>query len=453
MSDINDHVAAPDIPDEFAEIGGLEPAGETGDTGEQNPFPTGQPGFEPGTYEVEGTLNSAEAFQQIDSNSDGIVDGFAIDTNGDGLTDLGIYKVGDQYWITSDLTDDGYSEGDMNLSSEQMQLMWPDLWAALNAPPAEGESDAQTFPPDYTDGDETVPEPVWDDDGNLTGDPDDWAAVWFHQSYQNSCVPTSIAQIFDLYSGQSINEEAFVQMATEQNMWSQIGTTGIPGLDPWDAQSLLQQAGIPATVNTLESSGLSLDQYFGNLQAEIDSGTGVMVMVDSSESVGQDVDGDTTSATDHAVLVTGIDFDRGIVTLNDPDRDNGANLEITLADFEDAWADSGYAELVCDQSADEFQAANGIVPAEAAGTDLPAADLAVGPAAPVADVTTPAVPIDDLLGQLSEQPAYRGIDQLQPSIGDQIVSQISRHGWILLPVAFAIGSASKGLVAKRASGA
>ena len=435
MSDINDHVA-PDIPDNVADIGGLEPAG---DTGEQNPFPTGQPGFEEGTYPVEDTLSSAQAFELIDSDVDGIIDGIAVDTNGDGVTDLGIYKAGDQYWITSDLDGDGYSEGDMNLTSEQMQIMWPDLWAALNSASVET---SETFPPDY--GDEGVPEPVWDD-GRLTGDPEDWAAVWFEQSYLNSCVPTSIAQIFNLYSGQSIAEEAFVQMATEQNLWSPILGTSLPGLDPWDAESLLAQAGIPATVSTLESSGLTEEQYFGNLKAEVDSGTGVMVMVDSRESLNQDSDGDAASGTDHAVLVTDIDFDRGIVTLNDPGRPEGNQMEITLADFEGAWADSGFAQLACDQSADEFQTANGITPTEAAGADVPIGDVA---ATPVTDVTEAVLPTSPL----ADSP-FRGIDQLHQPIGEQILTQISRHGWILLPIAFAIGSASKGLVAKRAPGA
>lgn len=439
-------IQIPGIPDDFATATGAEqgpfPTGQPGfeadvvDPG-KNPFPTGQPGFEdcctPAVAEV---VSAATAFVAVDSNSDGVVDGYAIDTDGDGVSDLGVYRTPDGYWITADADNDGYSDGDTYLTESQMQVALPELWRALQSDVPATDTPAVEGDPGVTDGldpavsDPAVSDPVVVEDGRITGDPEDWAAVWFQQSYNNSCVPTSIAQIFNLYTGNSIDEEWFYRRAEELGMFQEIGNTGVLGLDPKNASILLGEAGIPAQFFQMGSSGITEQEYWNFLDAEVESGTGVMVMVDSAESVGQDTDGDATSATDHAVLITDIDWDRGMVVLNDPGRPEGAQMEVTLADFADAWQDSDHAMLVCDQSADEFQSANGIVSGDAAGSAA-------------TDTTLPESTGDAPLPFLED---------ITPPIDQGIAEQIRRHGWVLLPIAFALGSAGSRLVAKRARG-
>ncbi|MEL4317942.1 hypothetical protein WJX64_02905 [Leifsonia sp. YIM 134122] len=482
-----DDIQVPEVPDDFNNSQDPFPHGQPGfpENG-QDPFPTGQPGFpgegepvdpntEYGTYEdycnpeICAVVETATSYEALDTNSDGIVDGYAIDTNGDGIQDLGVFKTPDGYWITADTDADGYSDSDSFLTEPQMQFTMPEMYQALQPVDTGEEAPVEQVAPDPVAPTEVevapdwgnAPAPVVDENGQLGGDPEDWAAVWFQQAYPNSCVPSSIAQIFDLYTGNTVNEEWFYRRAEELGMWSPIGNTGLFGLDPFDAQTLLAENGIPATVSTLASSGMDGPTYWANLDAEIESGTGVMVMVDSRESVGQNPDGDTASATDHAVLVTDIDEDRGIVTLNDPGRAEGSQMEISIADFQGAWEDSGYAMLMCDQSASEFQATQGA----GAGSIATEGDLGLGIETAQADGTAeqpadvsfaaqPAEPapvnLTELLGQRAE---YAGIDQIQPSIGEQIANDISRHGWILLPVAFAVGAAGTRLMAKKAPGA
>lgn len=460
-------IQIPGAPDEF----------ETG----QDPFPQGQPGFttEPTTPpdpiygavedyctpEVCAVVETTTTYETLDTNSDGVIDGFAIDSNGDGVQDLAVFRTPDGYWITADTDADGFSDGDSFLTEEQMQFVMPELWEVLQPIGVENETVPEPIPdpvpapdlevaPDW----EEAPAPNVDENGQLGGDPEDWAAVWFRQSYNNSCVPSSIAQIFNLYTGNAINEEWFYRRAEELGMWSPIGNTGILGLNPSDAQTLLAESGIPATVATLESSGMSESDYWTNLDAEIESGTGVMVMVDSRESIGQNPDGDAVSGTDHAVLVTDIDEDRGIVTLNDPGRPEGAQMEISIADFHGAWQDSGFAMLMCDQSASEFQAAQG---AAAAATSAGQGDPAfAAPSAQPVELPRDAQPDNaaaptDLTNLINgnARGAFDGIDQIQPPMGQEIVNAISSHGWILLPVTFAVGAASNRLFTKKAPGA
>jgi hypothetical protein len=86
----------------------------------------------------------------------------------------------------------------------------------------------------------------------------------------------------------------------------------------------------------------ALDQALGD-------GRGVIVTIDSGEVWY----GETTEdhVLDHAVVVAGIDPDRGVVLLSDPGNPNGNLEEVPISVFTDAWADSRYEMIACDEPA------------------------------------------------------------------------------------------------------
>ena len=46
--------------------------------------------------------------------------------------------------------------------------------------------------------------------------------------------------------------------------------------------------------------------------------------------------------SDHALVVTQVDFNAGTVTLADPGSPDGNGLTVSIEQFEDAWADSNF---------------------------------------------------------------------------------------------------------------
>ena len=197
-------------------------------------------------------------------------------------------------------------------------------------------------------------------DGQIVGDPFQYSDQWFYQSFNGSCVPASVAQIYNLYTGEDVSDLDFVALANEVAGthggygWI-VGPDGAPGLTPSAAVELLEAAGIPATV----TYG-SMD----DLAQALAQGNGVMVAFDSGEVwYGEEVEDNTA---DHMAVVAAIDYEAGIVYLSDTGNPDGNMEAVPLEVFVDAWEDSGFVMVECTQSVGEFQAANNITPAHAA---------------------------------------------------------------------------------------
>ncbi|GAA0463662.1 hypothetical protein Aca07nite_59810 [Actinoplanes capillaceus] len=177
----------------------------------------------------------------------------------------------------------------------------------------------------------------WVVDGSLVGDPDGDAEHWFEQSANGYCVPASIAQIVSEYTGvHHADESAFVARANELHLF-ETGPGGVPGMGIEGAHALLEDAGVPAEIQI----GIGVEALAGYLA----EGRRVMLAVDGDEIwYGRE---DEIGA-DHAVVLTGIDVDRGVAILSDPGIGVGNRMEVPLDVLADAWADSGNAALVCD---------------------------------------------------------------------------------------------------------
>ena len=103
---------------------------------------------------------------------------------------------------------------------------------------------------------------------------------------------------------------------------------------------LLEHYGIEAEVQTG-----SMDQ----LRDMLDANTPVIIGLDSDDLYGV---GDQPFADDfvagHAVVITGIDDEAGLVYINDPGFPDGAGVAIPIEQFEDAWQDGDHMMIVAE---------------------------------------------------------------------------------------------------------
>lgn len=192
---------------------------------------------------------------------------------------------------------------------------------------------------DRSDTDDSIDEP-----GYSAGDSDEYSDHWFLQAENGTCVPASVAQIVAEYTGEDIqSEEAFVEMAQENGYFLDGEINN--GMSIYAAADLLEQNGIPATVETGTMDELS--------QA-LDEGHGVMLYVDSGEywDPAQEARDEATGRDqggDHCVVISEIDYEKGVVYLSDPGHPDGDRMEVPLDEFAEAWGDADNTMIVCDE--------------------------------------------------------------------------------------------------------
>ena len=173
-------------------------------------------------------------------------------------------------------------------------------------------------------------EPALDDDG-VYGNSYEWNSDWFYQQVDGYCGPTSVAIIANEFSDAGITDpQVMVDQAYNMGLTQDISE----GLYMEDIQTLLDASGVPC-----ETVTSSMD----DLAARLDSGCGVIAAVDSGELWGDSADAaGEDNMPDHALVVTEIDTNTGMVTLEDPGNPDGNGTQVPISQFEDAWADSGF---------------------------------------------------------------------------------------------------------------
>ena len=157
--------------------------------------------------------------------------------------------------------------------------------------------------------------------------------------------------VADFGNPQDVTEEQFLQTAADLGLLD-----GHGGPNPEATLDLLESAGVPAdlAIGDLDS-----------LDSALADGRPVLVFVDGGELPGDEVRED--SRADQAMLVTGIDFDAGVAYLVDPAHPDTV-LTVPLDSLQNAWEDSGFQMIVCDQPVPEDTAGG----AEAAGATVDA---------------------------------------------------------------------------------
>ena len=262
------------------------------------------------------------------------------DLSGDGVADVSVELLSDgTYHVLADTDGDSLADEEVVVDRAALDAALPgaadalDELGALETTPAPDPGSDPGFDPGSDSGfDPAV------DDGGIVGDPFGDAEHWFQQALNGFCAPASVAQIVSEYSGVHFpDESAFVQLASEQGLFS-VGMDGVPGMTPENTLTLLEQSGVPAGLQV--GTTADLVQY-------LDEGRGILLFIDSGEVwEGEAVEDDTF---DHAVVLTGIDTERGVAILSDPGSPDGNLEEVPLDVFADAWADSQNLMIVCDE--------------------------------------------------------------------------------------------------------
>ncbi|WIM67720.1 papain-like cysteine protease family protein [Corynebacterium breve] len=189
------------------------------------------------------------------------------------------------------------------------------------------------------------------------GDSHEWTADWFFQGEWGYCGPTSVAFIVNEFMDAGITDpETMVDRAIELGLVDDISQ----GMYMVDLNTLLNDAGVPA-----EYGQGSMDE----LNELLDDGYGVIVAVDSGEIWGDPADAaGEDNMSDHALVVTEIDTNTGMVTLADPGHPDGNGLQVSIEDFEDAWQDSSYEWITTTAPDQDLAPTEDAVAAGAPGT-------------------------------------------------------------------------------------
>ena len=342
-----------------------------------------------------------------DDNGDRLADTMGVDLDGDGDFELVVTRVDGGYHVQVDQDGDGTFEYETDMTRESLLAVDPGVVEALDL-----QFGAEPVTPEY-DGEAESTVVV---DGQLVGDPRGDSEHWFEQSANGFCVPASIAQIVSEYTGVHFDDEQqFVARANELNVF-EVGPDGVPGIGVDGALALLEDAGVPASIEF--GSGVE------TLVDYLDEGRRVMLAVDSGEIwQGEAVE---DNAPDHALVVSGVDVGRGVVIVSDPGDPDGNQKEYPIDVFEDAWADSGYAAVVCDVTPEEFAASSGEAPAAAA----PAGKDAGIPGIDISGALTPA--------DVSEVEQAEGHSAVETAVDWAI-----DHSWAILPVALGVGAVAR----------
>ncbi|MCS5732651.1 cysteine peptidase family C39 domain-containing protein [Herbiconiux daphne] len=380
-----------------------------------------------------GLLSTGVPYTVLDDDGDAHPDTVLIDLDGDGFADLTVERSGGDFHVTGGDIDEYVPITALRSEMPEVYALFGDL------------------------ADPTADELIDIQDGEIIGDPFEASRTWFEQSFNGSCVPASVAQILSEYLGVQPDDQHFVDDVNALGLWN-VAPDGTPSLSLEDAQTIFASEGIPTTQTVSDVDGLT---------TALAEGYRPLVYVDSGKYWEvDDTDGD---GADHAVTVTGINLDEGVVYLNDTGTDTGEALRVSIDDFEAAWAQSGNTMLVCDQTPEEFQEDQRELRLEEAGlpagdegldepaTDAPpldepdattaGSDTGAGEANPVIDVLTDAgtdgsaaepvdSPLDDVLSGTVPQP-------------NLISTVVHTAPWILLPIVLGAGAAAAAVARKR----
>jgi hypothetical protein len=231
----------------------------------------------------------------------------------------------------------------------------PETWEAWQ-PPTEPSPESFTDAGYSTDWGQITPE--WAENGEapfpvsepeqplstLIGPGHEADVYWAYQGNTNYCGIYSVRAILSEMYGQQVDVNEMIQRA-EQNGWLVYENGVVKGIYPETIEKILESYGVPSTDRAgSEGAWEALNTALTNNQR-------IVLAIDAKEitaraNVGTEVPG---VDWDHFVSITGIDYEKGVVIMNDSAR--SAGLELPIDVFKDAWADSNYRMTITDTSA------------------------------------------------------------------------------------------------------
>jgi hypothetical protein len=190
--------------------------------------------------------------------------------------------------------------------------------------------------------------------GGMYGDPAAAAPYWREQSYDD-CALMAAADVIGQLTGHQVSEQEIIALAQQLPSQSHPGSIYIPpkdvndpntgqGTSPNDLPVLMAHYGIAAVLtNETDAATTGVATGMGALKHYLGGGRKVIVEVNGELIWGQPVDTKDKNggpASDHAVVVTGVDAINGKVHLNDSGVSNGADETISIELFAKSWATS-----------------------------------------------------------------------------------------------------------------
>lgn len=246
----------------------------------------------------------------FDTNGDGFGDAAVFDLDGDSFGDYEIGDLNGDGVIDYEAADlDGDGAADIYGFDYDQDGIVDEVWD-------NGVADLSTS---------TTTSTVDDDNPNVHGQPA--ADIDYHQVQPGAydCAPTSVAMILSELTGQPVDAASVVDTA-----WD-LGLMHENGMAPTEIEALMESYGVDAA---LEQGSMD------DLRTALEDGRQVIIALDSDDLYGA---GDAPFADDmvsgHAVVITGIDDETGMVYINDPGFPDGAGVAIPIEQFEDAWGD------------------------------------------------------------------------------------------------------------------
>lgn len=145
----------------------------------------------------------------------------------------------------------------------------------------------------------------------MEANPNEYDHYWFFQEHNGYCVPSSVTQVIEAQTGIDLHSYSLVEQEA-----ARLGLpTGEQGLILQQAQELLQGFNIPAQIHTCPLGGPAVQQ----LEQYLAEGDKVILAVNASPIwYGSETAGNPIGEPDHAVVVTAINAQTGMVTLSDP---------------------------------------------------------------------------------------------------------------------------------------
>lgn len=294
------------------------------------------------------TLDSAtDSAFVFDTDYDGVADTALVDTDYDGVAESVVYF--DSYTGAVDIVSD--TDGDGWYDTEVLDLDGDGAAdVTLRDFDGDGLIDDVTADEEYTVSDGAPALDELDADSGLTesvdppsedsihGDP--MAEIEYHQAQPGpvDCVPTSISMVLSELTGETVPASAVIATAHEMGVMTE------SGMYPEGAVDLLSEFGVEAEVET---------GTIEDLTAAMDAGEEVVVALDAADLYyGSGGPFDPGLEMGHAVVITGIDTEAGVIYVNDPGFTDGAGVAIPVDDFLDGWADADNVMIVVDDSAD-----------------------------------------------------------------------------------------------------
>lgn len=190
------------------------------------------------------------------------------------------------------------------------------------------------------------------DDG-VYGNSVAWNDDWYYQQVDGYCGPTSVSFILNQFFNTGIfDPNVLVNQALELGIDSDLSD----GMYTTQICDLFNANGVAAHIEQANQSDPMTD-----LAVKLEEGCGVLATVDAQEiwalmspeeQAMADYAGD---AANHALIVTEINTNTGMVTLADPGTPEGNGLQVDINTFAGAWQDSDYEMVVTDGVNDELR--------------------------------------------------------------------------------------------------